>query len=149
MKRNVRNEIIKSAARAAYVSSWANWAEEQGESLHGELMDQAPNTPAAAVKWARKLISTMEKMNGLKIDKMYWSAAQKADIHHSNTRRGRDASPEEFGYCTAMQSMGHGVSWGDDHPDHGFLIPHTEFYCHGEQECEGYVSDREGIASRG
>ena len=134
-----------AAARAAYVSAWANWMEEQGESLRGELMDQAPNTPAAAKKWARKLIATMEKMNGLKIDKMYARAKADAESSSRSSRPGRNASPEEFGYCTAMQAMGSGVSWADDHPEHGFRIPGAEVYCPGSaRSFEGYVSERLG-----
>jgi len=140
----IRAEIIEAAARAAYVSAWADWAEEQGESLRGELMDQAPNTPLAAKKWARKLIAAMEKMNGQKIDKIY---AHAAAMPHTSSWHKR-ATAADFGHYTAMQALGHGVSWGDDHPDHGFLIPSADFHCWGARSCEGSVHRAE-LARRG
>lgn len=153
-----RKEIIDAMARAAYVQAWANWAEENGESLRGELMDQAPSTPAAAKKWAQNLARLMEKFNGAKIEKLYARAALSADAaswrgghgsNHTMALRRRQATPDNFGYCIAMESLGHGVGWGDDHPDHGYLVPMSEFYCHGEKDCDGYVSDSQGLAHRG
>lgn len=141
---SIRNQIIDAAARAAYVSAWADYQEEQGESLRGELMDQAPSTPAAARKWAVKLISEMEKLNGQKIDKMY---ARAAAMPHTSSWHKR-AEPDDFGHYTAMQALGHGVSWGDDHPEHGFLIPSADFHCWGARSCEGSVHRAE-LARRG
>ena len=34
----------------------------------------------------------------------------------------------EFGHDLAMQAMGHGVSWFDDHHKFPLKVPHTEFY---------------------
>lgn len=138
-----RKQIIDAAARAAYVSSWANWAEENGVRLSsgGDLMDQAPRTPASAKAWAKKLIICMEKLNGKKIDAMYEHAAELAFEHHQNNRA---VNADNFGHYTAMQALGHGVSWDDSHPSHGFKIPSAEFYCDSPKSCHGYVSERGG-----
>ena len=149
---SVRAEIIDSAADTAFASSWADWMEEQGESVHGEIMDQAPNTPAAAKKWARKLIAAMEKLNGKKIDKIYGIAELKAlAARHERqaiSSRSHRLTPDNFGYCTAMTALGHGVGWSDDFPEHGFLIPSADFHCWGARSCEGSVH-RDELARRG
>ena len=145
---SARAVIIESAARTAFASSWADWMEEQGESVHGEIMDQAPNTPLAAKKWARKLIAAMEKLNDKKISDMYWSAWAKADRANEHRGSGKEAKARDFGYCTAMTALGHGVSWSDDFPEHGFLIPSADFHCWGTRNCEGSVH-RDELARRG
>lgn len=33
-----------------------------------------------------------------------------------------------FGHYLAMEAMGHGVSWADDHEPHGLRVPHMEFH---------------------
>lgn len=150
MSRRVRKHtfdstIVAAAARAGFVQAWADWMEEKGESLHGELMDQAPVTPAKAKVWAKKLLSTMERMNGLSLDKMYERAAAKP-LEHSWERK---PTKKDFGHYTAMQALGHGVAWSDDHPRHGFKIPHAEFHMMGARDLWATVSARAGIASRG
>lgn len=34
----------------------------------------------------------------------------------------------EFGHYLAMQALGHGVSWFDDHARFDLTVPHSEFY---------------------
>lgn len=137
---SIKSEIIEAAARAVYVQAWASYMEESGGHIeHGiDLMDQAPRTPTAAKKWARELIKTMEKFNGKKIERMYVAAA-KMPLEHSWEKA---ATPEDFGHYTAMESLGHGVSWDDSHPFHGFHIPLSEFDCSSQRDCHGYVSQR-------
>lgn len=134
--------IAEGAARAGFVQAWANYMEEQGESLHGELMDQAPATPAAARTWARKLLKTMERMNHMRVKDLYMKAA-------GHTRTGEGATPNKFGHYMAMEALGHGVSWADDHGDHGLLVPSAEFNMQGPKDIWATVSDREGLAHRG
>lgn len=144
----LKNEIIRAAARAAYVSAWADYMENAGKAkgwAGQDLMDLAPKTPAAANKWAKKLIATMERMNGKTIEAM---AADACSRPHSHSWE-KEGTYEDFGHYTAMQALGHGVGWSDSHPAHGFKIPHGEFYCHNARSCEGYVSGREGIGSVG
>ena len=142
MSRN-KNEVIRAAARAVYVSAWADYMEEKGKA-HGwggqDLMDLAPRTPSSATAWAKKLIAAMERMNGKTIEAMAASAVSGARSGgHSWEKEG---TYEDFGHYTAMQALGHGVSWDDSHAPHGFKIPHGEFYCDTARQCEGYVSER-------
>jgi hypothetical protein len=118
--------IVDSVARTLWVTAWADWMEEQGERLHGELFNQAPKTPRQAQDAARKLVKKVESMNKMKIDDLYEAAAN-AEGHHS-----RMPDEEDFGYSIAMSSLGHGVSWEDDHPDIGIKYPNVEFMYEGE-----------------
>lgn len=129
-----REDIIDAAARAGFVQAWASWMEERGESLRGELMDQAPPTPSKARAWAKKLIQGMETLNGLPVSEMYERALAMPGRHL------RRSAPEDFGFTTAMQALGHGVSWADDHPEHGFLIPRADFSMFGPRSFDASVS---------
>lgn len=142
---SIKAEIIEAAARAVYVQAWANYMEESGGHIeHGiDLMDQAPKTPTVATKWARELVKTMEKFNKRKIERIYIAAAKEPGRHE------KEATPEDFGHYTAMESLGHGVGWGDSHPNHGFRVPSSEFYCDDEKSCSGHVSQRPEIGHDG
>lgn len=133
----LRTTIVEAAARAAYVQAWADHVESKGRHLRGELMDQAPRTPSKARTWAKKLLATMERLNGLPVEEMYERAAAEG------------GSASDFGHYTAMQALGHGVAWSDDHPRHGFTIPHAEFHMDGARDFYAGVDGRRGIASTG
>ena len=63
-------------------------------------------------------------MNRAPIEHIYQAAARAPGRH---TRR---PTPSDFGYALAMQSLGHGVSWFDDHPDiprFTLQLPHIDF----------------------
>jgi hypothetical protein len=136
---SVRKEIIAAAARAAFVQGWASYKEERGETAGWggqDLMDLAPATPGAARVWANELIDKMEKLNhGKSIEAMYRHAAMKSG-------HAKVPTPEDFGHYTAMQALGHGVAWCDDHPQHGYRIPSGEFIMHASRSFTAYVSDR-------
>lgn len=68
-----------------------------------------------------QLVDTFEAINYSTIEKMYAQAAGMQGKHY------RNPDPEDFGHYLAMESLGHGVSWADDHPAHDFLIPRSEF----------------------
>ncbi len=147
MSASVKNAFIKYAARVVYVSSWGDWMEENGRGaeLSGrEMMEMAPKrTPLSATRWARRLVATMEKMNGLSLSTM-WEHAKAG-----GSFGGKVPTIEDFAFCTAMEALGHGVGWGDDHPEHGFFIPSAEFYLNSETTGDGYVSERKEMARRG
>jgi hypothetical protein len=127
MKKDV-DEFVEGAARAYWVTAWADHMEEQGESLgSGDLMDLAPPTPLSAYVAAGELIGSLTCAN-----KVHWAvlAARAAEAD------GYDYDPteidlEEFGHYLAMQSMGHGVSWFDDHAEFDIKIPHVEYHYEG------------------
>lgn len=127
----IRDEIIESAARAFYVSWWAN-EQENKKGFRGfgggDLIDIAPRTPRNVLTFARAFIADFEKTNGVRADQMYERAKALAEAPGGMHYARRDPSPDLFGHYTAMQAMGHGVAWSDDYPEHGFKIPRAEYY---------------------
>lgn len=122
----VPDEFVESAARAFFVSAWANAAEEQGESFSGmQLMDVAPATPNEVIEHAARFIKSVEKLNGRSIDELYDEAANAPGKYY------RDPDPSEFGHYLAMEAMGHGVNWYDNHPvprAGKFVVPAVEIH---------------------
>jgi len=115
--------IRASMARALFVDSWANREQERGRSHGGrDLMFVAPRTSSAAKAAANKLAHQIETLTGRSMESLY-HAAESDPGHHS-----RQPTPHDFGHYIAMQALGHGVSWADDHPDLPFDVPHAEFY---------------------
>jgi hypothetical protein len=144
---SVKQEIIDAAARAGFVQAWASYMEEKGKSPGRggqDLMDLAPKTPSKAKTWAKKLIDRMEEINGTTAAKMYANAAQ---ISLSHGKGG--VEPETFGHYTAMQALGHGVAWSDDHPAHGYRIPSASFDMLGSRNFYTSVDFRTGLETVG
>lgn len=113
-------EVVKAAARAAYVDRRASEQEERGRSFGGgvDLMDVAPkSTPSKATKWARELVHAFEDANHATIEKIV------ADC---------GARPSDFGHYLAMNALGHGVGLSDLMYDLGvdrkFSVPYREYY---------------------
>jgi hypothetical protein len=120
-----RDEFVDAAARAMFVSAWADAMEEAGrsEEISGvELYDVAPDTPAEARKAARALSRAYEQANGKKLKSLWKLAVTVPGKHY------REPDLEDFGYSLAMQSLGHGVGWEDNHPAFGLVTPRAEFY---------------------
>lgn len=129
--RHERSEILRAAARAAFVQEWASRVERDVEDgrrkrtpygAGDDIMDFAPKrTPASANKWAKEMIAKVEKLSKEDIVDLY---------HRLEAEPGHRRSPtlEDFGHYIAMQAVGHGVSWGDDHPDDGLEVPYMEYY---------------------
>jgi len=125
-KETAVNQSIKDAmARALWVTAWADYEEEAGRTYPGqELMDVAPETPPDAHKAAE----------------MLWSKIKAANRNKEiTTPAGGD--PEEFGFYLAMEALGHGVAWTDDHEPHSYKIPHFEYVYTGEDEEEGFEEE--------
>ena len=89
-----------------------------------DWMDYMPETVEAARVKARELIEEIEGQNHQLLDgieKFYEGTIVPMDGHM------KDPTPEDFGHYLAMQALGHGVSWADDHPDHGLELPLISF----------------------
>lgn len=118
-----RSEIVESMARTLFVTSWADQEEEAGRTYPGQdLMDVAPPTTPHARSAAIDLAASIEKMNGMSLDALYQQA------EHAEGEHTRIATPEDFGYSLAMMSLGHGVSWFDNHPEFPLKTPDIEYY---------------------
>jgi hypothetical protein len=116
------DEFVDAAARALWVASWADAAEDAGESLSGELMDQAPDTPDEAVQAAHDLAREIESANKMPLAQLWYASAMMPGKHYD------EPTVRLFGHYLAMESLGHGVAWTDDHPNIGMVLPHFEFH---------------------
>lgn len=119
-----RDQIVAGAARAFFVSAWADAAEEVGHSFRGgtRIDEVAPPTPPQALKFARRFIRKVESLNDRSIDTLYDEHAEAAESL---------PYPEEFGFYIAMPAMGHGTHWYDDYPvppSGEIKLPSVEFY---------------------
>jgi hypothetical protein len=114
-------------ARTLFVTAWADWAEENGESLRGELFDLAPETPPEAEECAAGLIERVELLNDASWEELYKRAKATPGKHL------RKPTPEDFAYCLTMEMLGHGVSWSDDHPEVDIKLPRVETHWDGEE----------------
>lgn len=126
MRRDFDNTFIEEfsdgAARAAFVSSWGDHEEERGKTYSGlDLMDVAPSTPLSAYVWAGQLIGALEAANHESIF-VLGSRAAKADGEDWDSFDGQD-----LGHYLAMEALGHGVSWFDDHKKFKLKFPHMEY----------------------
>jgi hypothetical protein len=137
-----RREIIEGIATILWGSAWADHAEEHRCcNLSGcRIEDCMPAIPYTAWKEAFKLAREIERDNGAKLDVLY---QREVNMHDLNPQRVRE-SAERFGNCLAWESMGAGVSWTDDNPEHALKIPYGEncelrFYA--DETCEEEESD--------
>jgi hypothetical protein len=121
---DVMDEIVNAMARVLFVQAYAAQEEEAGRSIGGgqDWMDHAPATSAAAGYAAMKLAIEVEKRNMLGLNTLYGACAAYYPEQHR-----KKPTPEDFGHYLAMQALGHGVSWDDDHPDPGLQLPYIEF----------------------
>jgi hypothetical protein len=116
-------EFAEGAARAVWVQAWADHQEQKGKTLRGELMHQAPATPLSAYVWAGELMGRLAELNKSDIHRLSVKAVE-ADLAR---RRDVPFSMVDFGHYMAMQALGHGVSWFDDHAQFAIKIPHMEY----------------------
>ena len=118
--------ILEGMASALWASSWADHAEEHGcTSMSGQrIEDIMPPIPEEAYVLAKKCADSIEAANGKSLAELFDDAV-KADEADGLDSSGAD---ESFGSDLAMQWMGHGVSWFDDHAEFPIKIPHGEAY---------------------
>lgn len=99
--------FVHHAALAFFASAWADQAEENGDSISGEIMDQYPPVyDPAAIHAATTLAMDMERLNSRSIAEMMEDVIHIAD-------GDRMVTLEYFGHYSAMQAMGHGVGLED------------------------------------
>lgn len=122
---DVRDTVITAMARALFVQAYASREEEAGRGIGpGEdWTDHAPPTTAAAWYAAEKLGNAIEKLNLIGLNTLYGACAAYYPSEHRV-----EPQPDDFGFYLAMQSVGSGLAWADDHPDPGLRVPRTEFH---------------------
>ena len=128
LKGNTEEVAIAAMARAFFVSAWADRMEERGYNFsQRELMDEAPPTPRYALLAATKFAGHLEHANHLNLPAIIYQAAKADGVPDVYERGVHDDLAREFGHYVAMQALGHGVSWFDDHAKFDLKIPHFEF----------------------
>jgi len=141
MLTTVEQEIIKHMARTFHVCAYAD-AYDRGElpegspyaSQGGNWMDVAPETSEDARIFAAVVAGRIQEMNHKSLLFLIRDAAVADDIDPDACYYMRDPVRhqyryvDQFGHCLAMMSLGHGVSWFDDHERFPLKTPHVEFY---------------------
>lgn len=133
-----RDSWLEGAAKAFFATAYADYCEE-GHSTDNELsederetrlslprpgggedwMDYLPSIPPNAYALAGELWAMLEASNpgGCGV----YTLAERAKAVD-----GEAPDPEQFGHYLAMQAMGHGVSWFDDHKTFKIKVPSIE-----------------------
>ncbi len=136
--------ILKAIARTLFVTAWADHEEEKGVSFSGkDLFACAPaHTPLAAFLKAEDLGRQIARMNGLDPSlpsdalATLFERACEADKALAQSvapslpvlpQKGFESLKEEFGHYLAMQSLGSGATWFDDHAEFPLEVPLIEF----------------------
>lgn len=127
----MNNDILRGMSRAFFASAYADQADEAGQSLQGEIMDQLPaDIDPAARDAAKKLYSDFESALQGNSDHVTLDGAY-VFLHGVSYMPGA-SNPEQyetFGHYVAMQAMGHGVGLFDyGVPDQlESKVPYLEF----------------------
>lgn len=124
LRRNeVRDAIRKGVHDALHAEAWASCEERCGRSHGGQQIDQICGEPTKEacmegdriVAWYGRHLgldpAEVELQRGLDV----LADAYEANVKLPDHRRKPD--PHSFGWCLAMQALGTGVAWSDDHPD--------------------------------
>ena len=133
--KRARRQIIDSFTRTLFVQAYATFVEqanEDGEDTSDlpqpgpgeDWMDSAPETPESAVQAGLDGIAAIEKRYGVPIEELAFIASE--ECLKTRCHASRDHNAEAFGHYLAMQYVGHGVSWSDDHAMQ-LDLPHGEF----------------------
>lgn len=132
-----RDSFLEGAAKAFFATAYADYVEE-ADSTDNDLdeterndrancarpgagedwMDYLPAIPPNAYALAGELWEALHKANG--------EAGVYSLVLRAEAADGKAPDAEEFGHYLAMQAMGHGVSWFDDHAKFPIKIPHVE-----------------------
>lgn len=132
-----RDSFLLGAAKAFFVTAYADYVEE-GHSTDNDLdeeereqrlalprpgagedwMEYAPEPPLNAFALAGELWAGLYHLNG---EAGVYSLSLRAE--HAD---GKAVDPEKFGHYLAMEAMGHGVSWFDDHAKFEIEVPDIE-----------------------
>lgn len=149
--------FIESAARVMWADAWARHEEQEIEEMEGaeqgscnlfggrNVADLAPPTPQYALLEAARLLGKIEQANGVRLAVIIEAARKACSAAECSDNQGRLCSAaipfeehqedfvREFASDIALEALGHGVSWFDDHER--FELPDTSSnsgYC---KEC--------------
>ena len=124
--------------RALFVSAYADACDEGNlpdcdtAGPGDDWMDVSPDTPQTALDAGKRLALRIAALNGASIGELLNRAyaADGLDPECPDTYEPKYRS--DFGHYLAMQSLGHGVGWFDDHAEFPLKLPYVEFYIWGQ-----------------
>ena len=129
-------EIAKiSMGRTLFMAAFADHREDpdslgEGKPCPGhscangeDWADFTPTTHPDAFKAGEQLAQSIEKLNHKRLAQLLEDAAFADDGCHFSEEDDAIAYAQEFGHYLAMQSLGHGVSWFDDHAEFPLELP--------------------------
>lgn len=134
---NFDTDILEGMTRSIWVVSYADWVRslpiKERKKLSpgpgGDWDDVTPDSPPSALMAAESLYTLIEKANH-KTPGELLLVAVRAD---GRDQPGSARFAESFGHHLAMQALGTGVSWFDDHGKFPLKVPHFEANYDGEE----------------
>lgn len=121
--------MIEGMARAFFVCEWSDNEERAGRLNYPsgtELMDVAPETPRGAYDAAQRFAEHLEAANRTSLSVILWNASRADGNDPWADYKIPDSYARDLGHYLAMQAMGHGVSWFDDHARFEIKVPYFE-----------------------
>lgn len=124
--------ILESTARTIYALGWAERAEDLELDIgQGDILKMAPPTSDSARRQAEELWTEIVEKNPMSLPAGATLPASIEGIWEDvSMRSGLDFDDVEgarlFGHYIAMESLGHGVAWDDDHEPHELKVPRHE-----------------------
>lgn len=116
----IYTEILEGMAKILFMEKMADELEEMEHHIGGgqDYANYIGETPTPALYMASEIIGRLEHANnGVSVVDLYHQALEADDIVDSSELRSR------FGSDLAMQSLGHGVSWFDNHEQFDLKFP--------------------------
>ena len=123
-----RDSFLEGAARAFFVTAYADYV-EKGNSTDNDLTEderearQALPSASMGADWYDYAPAT--PLNAYALAGELWALLAVANPEQTRADN-EDIDAEDFGRDLAMQAMGTGVSWFDDHKRFEMKIPHIE-----------------------
>lgn len=130
-----REEVIDSCAWILWAQAWISLQEEPetkdpvSPGAGGSWDPYVPDVPENVTEAARKIIASVEKLNGAAIGTLYARAIEGVDpdADAATIRRSPKQTPERFGTCIGYQAAGAGISVEDDFPNSPRVkVPYVE-----------------------
>lgn len=124
---SIDKSILEGMARALWADAWATHEENCGRCHSGEeITEVMPPVEEVARYEAARLYGKIECANHVDmavIKRAAFIADGMTDVYGSPDcwTQATDEQCQELGWCLAMQALGHGVSWTDNHAE--FFLP--------------------------
>lgn len=124
IKHDLENAIVRGMASTLWLMAFADWAENtswDGRARGGENWeDVAPETPGAADKAALALVSAIAAREGISgttpmVELLSLAMYVDTGFEFQLDQPDADEVAYDFGGAMAMEALGTGVAWSDDH----------------------------------